>query len=356
VNCRPTLLTYRAFFALLTLTACGGAPASDTATADSVVREALRDSGVVGAAPSPTDTRAAASGRTPNELGRIPVLMYHLIEDADGTYRVAREHFRDQLNELYQRGYRPVTMAQVLDGAINLPAGLSPVVLTFDDASPSQFRYIERDGQLVVDPTSAWGIMQDFSAKHPDFPPVAVWCLLSGASDGHNFFGDKGIEGQQSAWRFRKVQEVLKAGGELCNHTQWHMQLNRNPPDAVQEQLAKLALAVDSAVPGYKPRTMALPYGGWPKDKALAYAGQWTNPKGGATISYAHEAVLLVGGGLLKSPHAPDFWDAGPRRVKVPREEVLTPKRFSAVLDRLETLRYVSDGNPKTVARPTGAQ
>jgi peptidoglycan/xylan/chitin deacetylase (PgdA/CDA1 family) len=338
--------------------ACGdSAPESDRSRTDSVSSKALRDSSAIGdgraadvADTSRNDT--GATGRVPNELGRIPVLMYHLIEDADGTYQVDRRHFREQLALLYTRGYRPVTMAQLRDRQINLAAGLSPVVLTFDDASPSQFRYVERNGALVVDSTSGWGILQAFSREHPDFPPVAVWCLLSAAEVGRSFFGDRGIEGQQSAWRFRKVQEVLKAGGELCNHTQWHMKLNRNTAPAVQEQIAKLALAIDSAVPGYRPRTMALPYGLWPKDRGLAFAGRWTNPKGGVTTSYRHEAVMMVGGGLLKSPHAPDFFDAGPGRVNVPREEVQTPKQFTALLDRLEKSRYVSDGNPATVARP----
>jgi peptidoglycan/xylan/chitin deacetylase (PgdA/CDA1 family) len=343
------------------LAACDrAAPSSDTTTRDSVpgtlrTERAAGDS-VAGRAPTPlpTDTalRAAAAARTPNELGRIPVLMYHLIEDRDGTYRVARTHFRDQLRELHRRGYRPVTLSAVLDRTIDLPRGFSPVVLTFDDASPSQFRYIDRNGTLEVDSLSGWGILQRFAAEHPDFPPVGVWCLLSAAQAGRSFFGDKGIEGQQSAWRFRKVRALVDAGGELCNHTQWHARLDRSAPALVQEQIAKLQLAVDSAVPGYRVRSFALPLGIWPKERALAFAGAWTDPKGGATVRYAHEAVMTIGGGLLQSPHAPGFFDAGPRRVIVPREEVLTPPLFTALLDRIERVRYVSDGNPETVAAP----
>jgi peptidoglycan/xylan/chitin deacetylase (PgdA/CDA1 family) len=346
----------------LLLAACDrAASSSDTAASDSVPPASVRAPGATGASPSgaaaitlPTDTalRAAAARRTPNELGRIPVLMYHLIEDRDGTYRVAREHFREQLGELYARGYRPVTLGAVLDGQIDLPAGLSPVVLTFDDASPSQFRYVERNGALRVDATSGWGILTAFAAEHPDFPPVGVWCLLSAAQAGRSFFGDKGIEGQASAWRFRKLTALVEAGGELCNHTQWHARLDRSAPALVQEQIAKLQLAVDSAITGYRIRTMALPLGIWPKDRALAYAGSWTDPKRAQRVAYAHEAVLTIGGGLLRSPHAPGFFDAGPRRVIVPREEVLTPALFTALLDRVEKVRYVSDGDPARVAAP----
>jgi hypothetical protein len=41
----------------------------------------------------------------------------------------------------------------------------------------------------------------------------------------------------------------------------------------VQEQIARNAMGIDSAVPGYKIRTMALPYGLWPKNRHLARQG-----------------------------------------------------------------------------------
>ena len=92
-------------------------------------------------------------------MGRIPVLMYHLIGDKESSWGRERGNFRKDLELLYERGYRPVNMVDVLDKRIDLPEGLSPVVFTFDDASPSQFRYIEQpDGKLVIDSTSAVGI------------------------------------------------------------------------------------------------------------------------------------------------------------------------------------------------------
>src|SRR5688500_2863893 len=90
--------------------------------------------------------------RTPNELGRIPVLEYHLIGEKEGRWERHHERFRADLELLHRRGYRPVTLAELVDRDFELPAGLSPVVFTFDDASPGQFRYIEReDATLDVD-------------------------------------------------------------------------------------------------------------------------------------------------------------------------------------------------------------
>src|SRR5688500_1454777 len=87
----------------------------------------------------------------PNELGRVPILEYHIVGDSAGRWARRRGDFERDLQMLYERGYRPVTVAELVDGALDLPAGTSPVVFTFDDASPSQFRYIERDGQLEID-------------------------------------------------------------------------------------------------------------------------------------------------------------------------------------------------------------
>ncbi len=286
---------------------------------------------------------------TPNELGRIPVLEYHLIGDKEARWERERGQFRKDLELLYARGYRPITASEMFDKKIDLPRGLSPVVFTFDDASPGQFRYIERNGQLEIDPGSAVGIWLDFAKSHPDWKNKAVWCMLSGAEAGRSFFGDKGIEGQKTEWRHRKVKFLADQGFELCNHTLWHAQLSKYPDAFVQEQIARLQLAVDSAVPGYKIRTFALPLGLWPKNRALAERGSWTDPKTGKTTSYRHDVVLEVSGGPNVSPHDPAFKGASVDRVQVYVNEL------QKTLDYLDKSgrRYVSDGNPGTVARKT---
>ena len=54
-----------------------------------------------------------------------------------------------------------------------------------------QFRYIERNGKLEIDPTSGVGIWLDFAKTHPGWKNRAVFCMLNGGAAGHNFFGDK---------------------------------------------------------------------------------------------------------------------------------------------------------------------
>ncbi|MGQ0815023.1 MAG: polysaccharide deacetylase family protein [Gemmatimonadota bacterium] len=328
------------------LAACnaGGSSAGAPADSDTVSRAA--------AAPAVAQTPVAVSAEgdtlAPDEVGRIPILEYHLIGDSIARWMRERSQFRKDLELLYSRGFRPVTMAEVLDKKLDLPRGFSPIVVVFDDASPSQFKYIEKNGKLEVDPNSAVGIWLEFNSKHPDWGNKAVFCLLSGAEAGRSFFGDKGIEGQKSEWRHQKIKFLAEQGFELCNHTLWHAQLSKYPDAFVQEQIARLQLAVDSAVPGYRIRTLALPLGLWPKNRALASKGSWTEPRSGKTVAYDYGAVLEVSGGPARSPHDPQFNPLSLPRVQVHAGEM---ERTINQLDKSRT-RYVSDGDPNTIARP----
>ncbi|MDQ2766726.1 MAG: polysaccharide deacetylase family protein [Gemmatimonadota bacterium] len=286
--------------------------------------------------------------RAPNELGRIPILEYHLLGDSDSRWHVERNHFRRDLERLYASGYRPVTVSEMVDKKIDLPAGQSPVVFTFDDAGPSQFSYIDHNGTLEIDPNSAVGIWMAFHKEHPDWRNKATFCVLSGGAAGHSFFGEKGIEGQKSQWRFRKVRYLAEQGFELCGHTLWHANLGKYSDAVVQEQIARGTLAIDSAVPGYRVRTFALPLGVWPRNHALAVKGEWKDPRGGKTERYEFDAVLEVAGGPARSPYDPAF-DA----KKLTRIEVFA-NQLERMLDQLELsgARYVSDGDPNVIAHP----
>jgi hypothetical protein len=292
---------------------------------------------------SSTSTSQAA----PNELGRIPVFEYHLIVDKNGVYERTHEGLRRDLEVMYQRGYRPISIAEMVDKKIDLPAGQSPVVLVFDDASPSQFRYIEKNGQLEIDPNTAVGILTAFNKAHPDWKNRAVFCMLPAAQAGRSFFGDKNIEGQKTEWRYKKVKFLADQGFELCNHTLYHARLDRAGAK-VEEFIARGNMAIDSAVPGYKVRTFALPLGMWPQNRELAKRGTWRDAKG-REVTYRYDAVLEVAGGPSRSPFDPQF-----NPMSVPRVQVIGDSAVTRTLNGLEKhgQRYVSDGNPNVVARP----
>jgi len=103
---------------------------------------------------------AGAAELAPNELGRVMILEYHKIDYPEARWTRTPENFRRDLATLYAKGYRLIALGDLLDGRIVLPAGTTPIVLTFDDSSPGQFRYIEQNGVLAIDPKSrpvSWG-------------------------------------------------------------------------------------------------------------------------------------------------------------------------------------------------------
>lgn len=306
---------------VLLVAACTSGESASTRTGSSeraAARAVASDSGTHGesaAGRSASGEVAASSGSAggslpPNPQGRIPVLEYHVIGgDKNTLYTRTAASYKADLEETYKLGYRPITITQMLNKDWrDVPEGTAPVVFVFDDASDSQFRYLDQNGKLVIDPTSAVGIWLDFAKTHPGWKNRAVFCMLNGGAAGHNFFGDNPKwGGQKKEWRLQKVKWLADEGFELCDHTLWHAKLSQYPDAVVQEQIARNAMGIDSAVPGYKIRTMALPYGLWPKNRSLAWQGSWTDPKTKQTHSYKFDAVLEVAGGPARSPYDPQF-------------------------------------------------
>ena len=325
----------------LALLGCGGADSSDQRT-DSAGGAAERPPV---AAPATNEFKQFG-----DRMGRVPILEYHVVGDSNaGMFTISRAKFKKDLELLYERGYRPITVAQlVAKDFSDVPPGMSPVVFTFDDASPEQFSYVERNGQLEIDTATVVGIWQQFQNAHPDWKSRATFCLLPAAEQGHAFFGDKGQRGQKKEWRHQKVKWLADQGFELCNHTLWHAQLSKYDDAFVREQIARGDMAIDSAVPGYKVKTFALPQGLWPKNRELAWRGSWTDKASGKTISYEYATVLEVAGGPARSPFDPDFDGKRLPRIIVFANE---PAKLLDQLDKTKT-RFVWDGTGNGTPRP----
>lgn len=272
-----------------------------------------------------------------NELGQIPVIMYHRIVEDGSSYDTSPDDFRAELQALWEGGYRPITVADLVDGNIDVPAGTSPVVLTFDDASASQFA-LDDHGNVATD--TAVGILQQFAAEHPDFTPTASFYVLA-----HNF----GASGDRAHVLLRALDEL---GFELGNHTADHENLGQLDGAGVQAALAAGVRNLRAAVPDAPVRTLSLPYGAYPQDRALAHRGSSDG------IDYRHDGVLLVGSSPSPSPFHRTFDAlAIPRIRSNPEFDPDGEPDFGSgywlwQLEQQPGLRYVSDGDPDTVAFP----
>ena len=276
--------------------------------------------------------------RVPNELGRIPILEYHKIDHPEARWTRTPENFRADLERFWKSGYRLVALNDLLAGKIAVPAGMTPMVLTFDDSSPGQFRYLEQGGNLVIDPDCAVGILERFEHDHPGFGHAATFYVLTGASPPNHLFNQKPYEA-------RKLKYLAEHGFEIGNHTLWHADLIKYPESTVREQVARAQQEVEKAVPGYRLRTLALPMGDYPKQLEWVVSGEW---KG---IAYKNEAILKVAGPPALSPYDRTFDPYHLPRIQGIESDMRT---WQIDFERHPEKRFVSDGDPNRITIPRG--
>jgi peptidoglycan/xylan/chitin deacetylase (PgdA/CDA1 family) len=280
----------------------------------------------------------ASAGELPaNELGRVMILEYHKIDYPEERWTRTPENFRRDLETLYAKGYRLINLGDLLDRRIALPAGTTPVVLTFDDSSPGQFRYLEQNGTLEIDPKSGVGILEAFKRERPNFGRGGTFYVLPGASKPNRLFNQPALEG-------KKLQFLVSQGYEIGNHTLWHANLAKYPEATVRAQVAEAQVWIQRHVPDYKTRTLALPHGSYPADVGWVLKGA---AKG---MSYNHEAVLMVAGGAAPSPYSRAFDPVRLPRVQATEREL---SYWLTYFDKNPGERFVSDGDPASVTVPT---
>ncbi len=288
------------------------------------------------AARPPAASDADLAKASVNEAGQVMILEYHNIRIGKTTYDRPPDAFRKDLETLYSEGYRPISLHDLLDNRIDVPLGMTPVVLTFDDSSRTQFRYKE-DGSL--DPDCAFAILKTFHEAHPDFAMRAIF-FMNASPNGEPapVFGDQ-------ATAAKKVKELLAAGMEIGNHTVTHANLKKLSDEQVQKELADCVAGIHALAPEVTVDTLALPFGVSPKNKKLAVAGE----SGG--VQYHNRAVLLVGANPAPAPASKKF-----NPLRLPRVQaydgVLGSVIYLAQFRSHPGKRYVSDGDPTTVTVP----
>ena len=280
---------------------------------------------------------AGAQGPAANELGRVMILEYHKIDYPEERWTRTPENFRRDLETLYAKGYRLQSLTGLVEGRITVPAGTTPVVLTFDDSSAGQFRYLDRNGSLEIDPKSGVGVLEAFIREKPDFGRAATFFVLPGAKAPNNLFNQPEHEGRKLRW-------LVEQGYEIGNHTLWHANLGKYDEPTVRAQLAEAQVWVQRHVPQYRLRTLALPHGVYPKEIGWALGG---TAKG---TTYRHEAILMVAGGAAPSPFVKSFDPVHLPRVQAVEADL---RHWLNHFERTPTDRYISDGNADTLTIPT---
>lgn len=298
-----------------------------------------------------------------NEAGAVMIVMYHHFDahrpDSDLNRRP--DTFRKDLEAFYKRGYRPVTLSEFLSGRMDVPGGKTPIVLTFDDASPTQFKVITgSDGKPSIDPDCAVGILETFHKTHPDWPTKGTFFVLPKEGRNQDPFGQADSVADKFAY-------LLKNGYEIQNHTSTHSSLRNMSAERVQWELATAVRDARAINPGAQMDILALPYGQVPRKDARKYL--LAGAEGGT--QYRNIAIIMAAWRPVLSPITKDsrrITDGGSLCPFNPYNiERITPDGGKAArvgtleywikfFDEHPNLRYYSDGSPTIAAVPRAYQ
>jgi hypothetical protein len=263
----------------------------------------------------------------PNPAGFVPVLRYREIGRPAGPGQRTPEAFRADLERLLVAGYYPVTVRGLVEARLRtVPAGKRPVVLTFDGATPGQFRLLA-DG--AVDGDSAVGILKAFHEAHPaDWPLAATFFITAdGDEPGAAVFG------QAEAAR-RKLEALRAWGLEVGSYGVGGGSLGRKSSEEVQRELGLSQTRLERWLPGLRVFSFALPDAALPSSAELLAKGEHDG------MYYGYGAVVGAGRGLARAPQAAQFDPHRIARFDVTDAEL---DHWLAVADR-PGMAYVSAG------------
>lgn len=134
------------------------------------------------------------------------------------------------------------------------------MVLTFDDSTSGQFRYLP-DG--TIDPDCAVGILKAFHEKHPkEWPLRATFFILIETSDpDHDLFG-------QPELAAKKLRQLAEWGMEIGTHTYSHDRLDKISPAAAHRSIERSIRTLTKYV-SQEIVSLSLPQGFYPKDMSI---------------------------------------------------------------------------------------
>jgi peptidoglycan/xylan/chitin deacetylase (PgdA/CDA1 family) len=168
----------------------------------------------------------------------------------------------------------------------------------------------------------------------------ATFFALPAAEPPNNLFG-------QPALAERKLRFLVDEGFELGLHTLWHANLATVSETETVRQLALNVAELEKRTGLRDFPSLALPYGVYPENEALLRGGRF----GPHSYRIAGAAEFEYPGRPARPP-----WVEGFDAYHVPRiptgSDPGESRRAFRSLERRPEKRYVSDGDPRTVAVP----
>mgnify|MGYP000378857678 CR=1 FL=1 len=291
--------------------------------------------------------KETAISSKPNELGYIYVLEYHLISYSSLRFGRPPEKFREDVDYLVNNNFYPVNVSELILGEIDIPFGKTPVALTFDDSSITQFHVIAAttiahgSKELRISPDCAVGILLEKHKQYGRLWPLkaSFYPLICTNKESRNLFGQK----EYIEW---KLKFIVNNGMEIGSHTMTHLNLKAAKPEEIRRQLALSKYIIESYIPGYEVKTLAVPFGYYPEDLSILMSGSYKEYK------YRYIGALHAYGGKNVSPYSTLFDPYRIKRINV--GGVRSLQEILRINHHEESMRYISDGDPSCITIPAG--
>jgi hypothetical protein len=279
-----------------------------------------------------TADRAQAIGA--NELGQVLTIVYNDIGFEENDTTRTPDGLRQDLTLLEKEGFFPITVKDLASGNIDIPAGKSPVVITFDGSSPGQYRILD-DGSLDSD--CAVGILQKAGESKNWAARASFFCLLDVVPKDNELFG-------QPERQPEKLHNLVDWGYEVGSNTVTGLDLSTASSADTQKELAQAKATLEGLIGGsYSVTSLSVPLGKFPESEAILAAGTYED------VPYAYTAVVGLDEGPAPSPFSDVF-----KPLRIPRV-MGNAETIQAAIDEFKAhpeLRYISDGDPTIVSAP----
>lgn len=283
-----------------------------------------------------------------NELGRIPIMMYHGIHnksnsetnyiggnvDKDGYQRTV-EAFRNDLEFYYKNNYRMIRLNDYVDGIIDVEIGKSPIVITFDDGLKNNIIVtgLDDNGEIIIDPNCAVGVLESFKKKYPDYNVTATFFI------NNNLFNQPEYDDKILKW-------LVENGYDVGNHSATHSDFTKIGIDETNYQIGSVYEILDEIIPNLYVNIVALPYGSPYKKSHQNFSHILSTSYNGK--NYTTKSTLRVGWESDYSPFSVDFDKTFIKRIRA-YDNNGVEFDIKANFEYLENNRYISDGDKNKV-------
>ena len=284
-----------------------------------------------------------------DESGNVPIMMYHGNHnitdnkytggnvDKDG-YQRTTEAFKKDLEFYYNSGYRMVRLNDYVNGIIDVEAGYSPIIITFDDGLSNNIKVtgLDENGNIIIDPNCAVGVLESFKQKYPDYNVTATFFVNGGLFN-------------QSEYNKKILNWLVDNGYDIGNHSYSHADFTTISKEKSVQEIGSIYNLLDKYIPGKYVNIVALPFGS-PYDKSHSNFNSILkgvyNDKEYNTI-----ATLRVGWEAEYSPFNKNFDKTFLKRIRAYDNN---GKEFDIEMNFkiLESNRYISDGDKNTITIP----